>query len=334
MSTTEPQKHEPRVSVVVPNFNGIQHLPECLGCLSSQSFGDFEVVMVDNASTDDSVAWVQEHYPAVRIVQRVVNGGPTRSTNDGIRASRGEYVVILDNDTAFDRDWLGQLVNALDDHPDYDFGVSKMVVYGEADVLLSAGAVYRVSRLCHIDRGSGRSAARYSRTQRVLAAGGNGAIHRRRIFDEVGLYDEDYYAMFEDIDFSLRCLIKGKRCLYIPETYVSHKVGMCRQVIVSYEAEMAWTRNGAMMAAKTLPIPLLAVGILAIGWREFRLTFPLRPQYYRSLPKLIRRSRGRARARWEGLCMGWAKRRPVWESRTNGRAEIYRWLLRGEGTVR
>lgn len=333
MSLAEEQRPRPRVSVVIPNFNGMQHLPECLACLFSQSFDDFEVVMVDNASDDGSVAWVQEHYPPVRIIQRAINGGPAVSTNDGVKAARGEYIVILDNDTAFDREWLGTLVKVFDDHPDYSFGIAKMLVYGEDDRLLSAGVVYSVIRLCHIDRGAGRPSASYPQRRHVLAAGGNGAIHRRELFDEVGLYDEDYYAMFEDIDFSLRCFMRGKRCLYIPETYIRHKVGLCRLKYVSYEAEMAWTRNGAMMAARFLPIPLLAIGVAALGWREFRSTFPLRPQYYRSLPEHFRRSRGRARARREGFRMGWAKRRGVWESRTVSRAEIYRWLLRGEGPV-
>jgi GT2 family glycosyltransferase len=169
--------------------------------------------------------------------------------------------------------------------------------------------------------------------QRVLAAGGNGVIHRREVFEVVGLYDEDYYAMFEDIDFSLRSLFKGKRCLYIPDTSISHKVGLCRQTQVSHEAEMAWEHNRAMMAAKTLPIPLLVVGILVLCWREFRLTFPLRPQNYRLFTKLTHRSVGRARAHLEGLRKGWAKRRSIWKTRTASRAEIYRWLLRGEGPV-
>ena len=327
------QESRPRVSVILPNFNGIQHLPECLACLYAQTYDDFEVVMVDNASTDESVCWVQEHYPAVRIVQRTVNGGPVKSTNDGILASRGEYIVILDNDTAFDQEWLRTLVKAMDDRPGYGIGIAKMLVYEEDDRLLSAGAVYSIARLSHRDRGTGLHSSDYPQMQRVLIAGGNGVIHRRDVFTDVGLYDEDYYAMYEDIDFSLRCLLKDKRCLYIPETYVRHKVGLCRQVSVSYEAEMAWTRNGAMMAAKTLPIPLLVVGLLALGWQEFRETVPLRPSYYRSFPELLRRSRGRAKARWEGLRKGWSKRRPIWESRTNSRREIYRWLLRGEGPV-
>jgi GT2 family glycosyltransferase len=327
-----PQK--PQVSVVIPNFNGMQHLPECLECLFAQTLGDFEVIMVDNASTDGSVAWVEEHYPEVRIIRRPVNGGPIKSANDGFRAATGKYVVILDNDTAFEQDWLATLVQALEEHPDYDLGIARMLPYEDNNHLLSAGVVYSIRRLCHIDRGSGFPPDSLPHPQRILAAGGNGAICRRQVFEEVGLYDEDYYAMFEDIDFSLRCLMRSKRCLYIPDTYIRHKVGLCRQVVLSYEAEMAWTRNAAIMAARILPLPLLILGLLCLGWREFRLTFPVRPRYYRSLPQCLRRSFGRARARTEGLRMGWAKRKATWETRTVSRIEIYRWLLKGEGPVR
>ncbi len=134
---------------MVPNYNGICIYLSALGCLSSQTLANFEVIVVDNASTDDSVSWVREHHPEVKIIQRAVNGGPVKSTNDGIRASRGEYVVILlDNDNA-DADWLATLVAALDEHPQYDFAIAKMLVYEEDQQLLSAGAGTRsVSQPC------------------------------------------------------------------------------------------------------------------------------------------------------------------------------------------
>ena len=208
-----------------------------------------------------------------------------------------------------------------------------VVRYEEERILQGAGEVYSVRRLCSCGRGSGRPARDYAEMCRVLATSENGVIHRRQIFDQVGLYDEDYFAMFEDIDFGIRCLIKGKRCLYVPEARVRHKMGLCRDIHVTYEAEMATTRNAALMAAKTLPLPLLLIGILAVGWRELRITLPLRPQYYRFFRERARRSRGRSKARWEGLRTGWAKRRSVWGARENSRREIYRWLLRGEGPV-
>lgn len=329
----ESQGHRPRVSVVVPNYNGIQHLPECLECLFSQTFDDFEIVMVDNASTDDSVAWVRDHYPTVRIVQRAVNGGPVKSTNDGIRASRGDYIAILDNDTAFGPDWLGILVTALDEHPGYDSAVSMVLLYDETDLVQTAGELYSVRLLCNVNRGFGRPAAEYSEMRRVLATQGNGVIHRREVFDDVGLYDEDYHALFEDTDFSLRCLIRDKRCLYVPGARVRHKIGLSRETGVSHQAQITFARNGTMMAAKTLPTPLLAIGLLSVLWRAFRSTFPLRPRYYPSIPDLVRNSSKHGKARWEGLRMGWAKRGPIWRARTNSRREIYRWLLRGEGPV-
>jgi len=331
MFATEQTAAEPRVSVVIPNYNGIEHLPECLETLAQQTYQDFEIVLVDNASTDESVAWVREHYPKVRIIQRAINGGPVKSTNDGVKSARGEYVVVLDNDTAADPEWLQNLVKALDDHPHYDFAVSMVLLYEENELIQSAGDVYSITHLGNFNRGFGRPAEGYRRTCRIVATSENGVIHRRQMFSVVGLFDEDYYALYEDLDFSLRSLLKGKKCLYVPEARIRHKVGLCREVGRSPEVEMRFVRNGAMMAAKLLPIPLLLVGLLAVGCRELRSCIPLRPKNYRYFPELLRKARARNRARWQGLRMGWAKRGPVWESRGNSRKEIYRWLLRGEG---
>lgn len=331
MCATEQTVDQPRVSVVIPNYNGMEHLPECLETLAKQTYRDFEIVLVDNASTDGSVAWVQEHYPMVRIIQRTTNGGPVKSANDGVRNARGEYVILLDNDTAADPRWLEILVKALDDHPHYDFAVSLALLYEESGLVQSAGDVYSVLHLGNFNRGFGHPADEYGVMRRVVATSENGVIHRREMFRDVGLFDEDYYALYEDLDFSLRGLIKGKKCLYVPEARIRHKVGLCREIRRSPEVEMRFVRNGAMMAAKTLPIPLLLVGLLAVGCREFRRTLPLRPRNLRYLPERLRQARARNRARWLGLRMGWAKRRAVWESRENSRKEIYRWLLRGEG---
>jgi len=316
---------------VIPNFNGIPHLPECLSTLSSQSFTDFEVVMVDNASTDESVDWVRTNYPWVRIVQREVNGGPTKSLNYGIRASRAEYVVLINNDVAADKEWLGSLVHALDNHPQYDFGASMMLLYFEDDLLQAAGDVYSVRQLHNVFRGFGRPPSEFMRTERILAASGGAAIYRRSLFDDVGLFDEDLYWVHQDTDLSLRCLLRGKRCLYVPDARIRHKIGLCRDVPQSPKMQRFDIANAATMAAKNLPLPLLAVGLAATAWRDFRRTVPVRPSYWHLIPGLLREQSLRTAARAEGFRIGWSKRHDLWRSRTASRREIYRWLLHGYG---
>ena len=86
----------PRVTIVIPNWNGLAHLPECLAALNDQVFADYETVLVDNASSDTGVDWVRDHHPEVRILQREDNGGFSTAVNEGIRATSSEYVALLD----------------------------------------------------------------------------------------------------------------------------------------------------------------------------------------------------------------------------------------------
>ena len=321
----------PRVTVVIPNWNGMRHLSECLSALSAQSTSDFEVLLVDNASSDGSVVWAREHHPEVRVLQRPDNGGFAVAVNAGIQAARSEYVALLNNDTAVDAGWLGALVVALDDHRAYDFAASKMILYYEPERLNAAGDVYVLGRLAGRNRGLGAPVSRYGSMQRVLGACAGAALYRRSLFREVGLFDEDFFLMSEDTDFNLRCLIAGKRCLYVPAARVRHKFR------ASIEAEPVWemtrlaARNEAIVAAKNLPAEVLLLTPILWPYRFIRQTLLVRPSTWHLVPMLLRQSPGRLRAEVEGARMGLAKRPGIWHLQAAGTLEILRWLLRGSG---
>jgi GT2 family glycosyltransferase len=321
----------PRVTVVIPNWNGARHLPECLGALAAQSFTDFEVVLVDNASGDGGVAWVREHHPEVHIRQRPDNGGFSKAVNAGILAARGGYVALLNNDTAVDTGWLGELVGALDDHRAYDFAASKMILYYEPERLNAAGDVYQLARMAGRNRGLGESVSRYGSMERVLGACAGAALYRRSLFREVGLFDEDFFLMSEDTDFNLRCLIAGKSCLYVPSARVRHKYRASIDTEPVRAMSLLAARNEAIVATKDLPAELLPLMALLSAYRFIRQTLPVRPSKWHLVPRLLRQSPARLRAEVEGARMGLAKRPEVWRHRAIGTLEIVRWLVRGAG---
>lgn len=322
-----------RVTVVIPNWNGVLHLPECLGALSQQSISDFQVILVDNASADGSVAWVREHHPDVRTLQRLDNGGFARAVNAGIIASGSEYVALLNNDTAVDTGWLQALVEALDDHRDYQFAASMMVLYSDPERLNAAGDVYRLARLAGRNRGLGMPVSRFLKPKRVLGACAGAAMYRRSLFDEVGLFDEDFFLMSEDTDFNLRCLIAGKRCLYVPTARVRHKY----RASIDTESEWAMTRlaarNEAIVAAKDLPAEVLLLTPIFWPYRVMRQSLLVRPSKWHLVPVLLRQVPGRLRAEMDGARMGLAKRPDVWRRKATGTVEMMRWLMRGSGKV-
>ena len=322
-----------RVTVVIPNWNGRRHLPECLDSLATQCFRDFEVLLVDNASSDNGLAWVEDHHPDVRVVRRPDNGGFAAAVNDGIRLSHGEYVALLNNDTVAHPGWLGALVAALDMHRDYDVAASLMVLHDDPGRVNAAGDVYDLARLTGRNRGFGEPLSRYREPRRVLGACAGAALYRRSLFDRVGLFDEDFFLMSEDTDFNLRCLVAGKKCVYVPEAVVRHKFRASIETAPVREMRRLAMRNSAMVAAKDLPAAVLILAPILWPWRLIRETLPTRPSNWHRAPMLVRQAPARLAAEWDGARLGWAKRPGVWRARTTGTLVILRWLVRGVGEV-
>ena len=323
----------PRVTVVIPTWNGLQHLPECLSALTAQTFSAFRVIVVDNASTDASADWLHEQYPQVQVIARSDNGGFARAVNAGILASDTEYVALLNNDTAAEPRWLEALVRALDEQPAYDLAASMMLLYYQPSRLNAAGDVYVLWRFAGRNRGFGRPLSRYLRRERVLGACAGAALYRRTLFRDVGLFDEDFFLMSEDTDFNLRCLIAGKRCLYVPEARVRHKYRASVGAEPEQRMSLLALRNEALVAAKNMPAALLLPVLpLFIPYRLLQ-RLALRPLNWHLIPGRLRLFPRAWRAEAQGLRLGLAKRGPVWRRQAVGTGEIIRWLVKGSGAA-
>ncbi len=245
-----------RLTVVIPNWNGERFLLSCLGSLRKQSFEDFETVLVDNGSTDGSIPFVRRNFPEVRVLPLGENRGFSAAVNAGIRTSRTEYVALLNNDTEVDPDWLKALVRAADAHPEAGFFASKLVDFDDRRVLDGAGDVLRRSGLPY-RLGHGEPDRRqYDETAFVFGACAGAALYRRSMLDDIGLFDEDFFANCEDGDLSFRAQLAGYRCLYVPESVVYH-MGSATFGKRSPTAVRLGTRNSVCLLVKNLPTPLV-----------------------------------------------------------------------------
>jgi GT2 family glycosyltransferase len=245
-----------RVTVVIPNWNGERFLSTCLTSLREQTFKDFETVVVDNGSTDHSVALVDRSFPQVRVLPLSENRGFSAAVNAGIEASRTEYVALLNNDTETDPRWLEVLVRAAETYPEAGSFASKLVDYEDRHLLDGAGDALRRSglpyRLGHGEPDRGQ----YDRTAFVLSACAAAALYRQSMLDDVGLFDEDFFAYCEDGDLSMRAQLAGYRCLYVPRAVVYH-MGSASTGERSPFAVRLGTRNGLCLLVKNLPAPLV-----------------------------------------------------------------------------
>lgn len=244
----------PRVTVVVPNWNGEKFLALCLGSLREQTFRDFETLLVDNGSTDGSVDLAHRDFPEVKVIATGENRGFSAAVNLGIEASEAEFVVLLNNDTEQDPGWLEALVREADDHPEAGLLASKLVDFHDRRYLDGAGDALRLGglpyRLGHGERDRGR----FDTPGYVFGACGAAALYRREMLDEVGLFDEDFFAYCEDGDLSFRAQLAGYKCFYVPDAVVYHIGSASTGGKRSVTATRLGTRNSLSLLVKNLPL--------------------------------------------------------------------------------
>lgn len=214
-----------RVSVVIPNWNGREFLPACLSTLRNQVYEDREIVLVDNHSTDDSVALVRELYPESKVIRLEENYGFAKAMNAGIRASEGEYVACLNNDTEASPRWLSELVACMERHPRAAAIASKMLDQRNPRLVDDAGDIM-TRYLRAYPRGRGEEdAGQYDEEIEVFGASGGASLWRADVLREIGFFDEDLFAYYEDVDLSFRARLAGYECWYAPRAVVLHAGG-------------------------------------------------------------------------------------------------------------
>lgn len=245
-----------RVAVVIPNWNGKSLLKACLESLREQSYEDFETLVVDNGSGDGSLGMLEAEFPEARIVALGQNRGFSAAVNRGIAASSAEFVALLNNDTGQHPDWLAALVEAADAHPEAGSFASKLVDFERRDVLDGAGDALRRSglpyRLGHGEKDRGQ----HDEGGPVFGACAAAALYRRGMLEDVGPFDEDFFAYCEDADLSFRAQLAGYRCRYVPEAVVYHMGGASGGGKRSTAATRLGTQNGLCLLVKNLPTPL------------------------------------------------------------------------------
>lgn len=245
-----------RASVVIPNWNGRELLDRCLASLRAQTRSDFEVVVVDNGSDDDSVDFVRESYPGVSIVSLDANRGFARAVNEGLRRFSGEYVALLNNDVVVEPAWLAELIACAERHPRAAAVAPKLLVHGTDDVIDSAGDIltcwFRAYSRGHgeIDRGQ------YDLEAEVFSASGAASLWRTAVLDDVGLFDEDYFFAYEDVDLGFRARLRGYECWYAPSAVAHHRGGATSRGAAEFTYRHATTNRWATIV-KDVPASLL-----------------------------------------------------------------------------
>lgn len=215
---------EPLLSVVIPNWNGAHYLPTCLDALRNQTYPQLEIIVVDNASEDNSRTLLADQYPEVRVIALPENRGFTGACNAGMEVAQGKFVALLNNDTEIDPGWAAAVVDAFARYPDAGMVASKMLLFDRRDHFHTAGDLYRVDgRL--VNRGVWeRDTGQYDEEEYMFSACGGSSAYRRTMLDDIGLLDDDFFFSCEDMDLAWRAQLAGYRCIYTPRAVVYHQL--------------------------------------------------------------------------------------------------------------
>lgn len=213
----------PRVSAAVLNYNGRELLEVILPSLAAQRYRDFETVVIDDCSTDDSLEYLRESWPQVRVVVTgPSNVGVSAALNVAVGAVAAELVALLNNDIELDPEWMGELVGALDEHPQAATAAGKLLSYRERERIDGAGDIFTRAAMAW-GRGSGQlDRGQYDRAEEVFAPTAGAGLYRASALADVGRFDESFFAYFEDVDWGLRAQLAGYRSRYVPSAIGFH----------------------------------------------------------------------------------------------------------------
>jgi GT2 family glycosyltransferase len=251
-------EHRPAVTVAILNYNGRELLEVVLPSLAGQTYRDFETVVIDDCSSDDSIDYLGRNWPGIRVVRTgETNVGVAAALNVAVRSARGPLVALLNNDIELDPEWLSQMVTALDSRPAAGSAACKMLNYWRRNELDCAGDVLAADGSAY-GRGHGElDRGQYDREEEVFAPTAGAALYRSAAFGQVGLFDESFVAYFEDVDWGLRARLMGWRTCYVPSAVAYHMGSATTNGVKNplyYEMQR---RNAIGILVKDMPTGLL-----------------------------------------------------------------------------
>jgi GT2 family glycosyltransferase len=287
--------------VAVATYNGRELLDVVLSSLAVQTFRDFRIVVVDDASTDGTRSWVAERWPDVELIVHPTNRGVTAALNAGLRASQSPLIGLFNNDIELDPRCLAELMKAAGEHPGAGSLSPKLLSFEDRQLLDGAGDNFYWAgtgwRRGHGERDHGQ----YDDSEWIFGACAGAAVYRRAALDAVGLLDEDFFAYYEDVDWSFRAQLAGFTCRYVPSAIAYHvgsaTVGKGESDFTRYHT---W-RNGIWLVVKDYPLVFLLLQLprlvayqldhllVALRERKLALLWRVWRDALRGLPATLRK---------------------------------------------
>jgi GT2 family glycosyltransferase len=288
----------PAVSIIVLNWNGERYLGRCLDALAAQTFRDYEVIILDNASTDASVEDVPERWPAFQLVKFNQNLGFAVGNNRGAQIARAHWLAFLNNDAFPEPEWLANLIQTAQTQTEFSFFSSRLISAEDPNLTQDTGDIYHVSGFAWPRDNNRPVQSAHLENGEVFSPCAAAALYDRDAFLEVGGFDEHFVSHYEDVDLGFRLRLRGYRCLYIPEAVVAH-VGSAsygresNRTVYQVQRNVVWSYLANMpgwLYWKYLPAHLFANLVFLIYYSlrgQWKAVWKAKWHAARSLPDLL-----------------------------------------------
>lgn len=222
--------NEPKIAVIILNWNGKKDTLQCLESLQNVQYSNYEIIVVDNGSKDNSVEAIQHQFSAVTVIENGINLGFAGGNNPGISYAvfqrKADYVFLLNNDTIVDPQIFNRLICASKTYPEAGIFGAKIYFFDMPTKIWYAGSIWnsRVGRFAHEGINQMEDNLSWSQVKEVPYACGCALLIRANVIEEIGLLDSQYFLMWEETDWCFRAKRAGYRCLFVPDALVWHKV--------------------------------------------------------------------------------------------------------------
>lgn len=236
---------------MIPSLDGRGHLSPCLASLGEMTYPHdrTEIIVVDNGSTDGSVAFISESFPGVTVLPQATNLGFARACNLGAKKASGEIVVFLNNDMKVDTEWLGTLIRPIREGRAASTG-SKVLSWDGSKVDFAGAVMNFEAKGAQVAYGEKYDPDKHDRAGEMLFANGGSMAINRRIFLDSGGFDGDYFAFYEDVDLGWRLWILGERVIYVPESIAYHRHHGTSSRFHPSKLRVLYERNSIITALK------------------------------------------------------------------------------------
>ena len=217
-----------KANIIIVNWNGKKYLKDCLDAVFNQKYENFEVILVDNGSEDDSVEFVIKNYPETKIIKLKENTGYARGNNYGIEEAlkdkNNSYIVLLNNDTIIDKNWLIELIKTAESDEKIGMAGSKALFKdGKVQTIgLSLEKNIHGYKEGGISIGYNEDGSRFNKEIEIFTPSGVSALYKREVIEKIGLFDENYFCYAEDLDLGIRARLVGYKCIYNPKSKLIH----------------------------------------------------------------------------------------------------------------